>query len=114
MSQIQLSSYSRETLENLLKIIKSYKSWLKQIWKRAQLVDPNNPAPIRALVELHDWLDENEGLKYAQSVIKFAFPTYTWESPLVRKNPELKGGARVCVGDDMVDVSMQKFESLLK
>ena len=114
MSHINLSSYPRETLEHLLKVVKSYRSWLKQIWKRALLEDPKSPTPVRAIVELHGSMDEKDGQRYAESVIKYAFPTYTWESPLVRKNDELKGGARVFVGDDMVDVTMQKFESLLK
>ncbi|MBP9812639.1 hypothetical protein KBC86_04605 [Candidatus Gracilibacteria bacterium] len=114
MSNIQLSSYSRETLEHLLKIVKSYRSGLKQIGKRAKLEDPNNPIPIRAIVELHPSLDEKDGVRYAEAVIHSVFPTYTGESPLIRKNDELKGGARVFVGDDMVDVTMQKFESLLK
>lgn len=114
MDKIQLTSYPRETLEHLLKVVKSYRNGLKQIGKRAKLEDPKNPTPIRALVEIHSGMDEKEWLRYADAVIQFAFPTYTWESPLIRKNDELKGGARVFVGDDMVDVTMQKFESLLK
>jgi hypothetical protein len=47
-------------------------------------------------------------------MIKYAFPSYVGEPPIIRKNDTLKGGARVFVGDDMVDVSMQKFENLLK
>ena len=114
MSNINLASYSRETLEHLLRVAKSYRSGLKQIGKRAKLEDPNAPTPVRALVELHTDMDEKDGLRYAEAVIKYAFPTYTWESPLVKKNEHLKGGARVFVGDDMVDVTMQKFESLLQ
>lgn len=113
MSHINLSSYSRETLEHLLKVVKSYRTGLKQIGKRAKLEDPNTPTPVRAFVEIHSGMDEKEGIRYAQAVIQYAFPTYTWESPVVKVNPELKGGARVFVGDDMVDVTLQKFESLI-
>lgn len=94
--------------------MKSYRNGLKQIGKRTILHDPKNPIPVRAIVEIHSSMDEKEWLRYASAIIKYAFPTYTWESPLVKSNDELKGGARVFVGDDMVDVTMQKFESLLK
>lgn len=114
MSNLNLTSYPRETLEHVLKIVKLYRSHLKQIGKRADFIDPENPPAIRAIVEVHPDIDRDMAQKYAESVIRFAFPNYTGISPVVKINAALKGGARVFVGDDMVDVSMQKFENLLQ
>lgn len=60
MSKTQLHSYPRETLEHLLKILKSYRNGLKQIGKRAQLEDPSSPLPVRAFVEIHSGMNETE------------------------------------------------------
>jgi hypothetical protein len=95
-------------------MLKSYRNGLKQIGKRAILIDPLDPPGIQAVVEMHSGMSEDAARKYAESMIRYAFPSYTGESPVVRTNDTLKGGARVFVGDDMVDVSLQKFESLLK
>jgi hypothetical protein len=114
MSTVNLSSYPRETLEHLLRMLKSYRASLKQIGKRAELIDPLDPPSLRAIIEHHSSMEPEDAEKYAKAAIAFAFPKYTGASAVLRKNDTLKGGARVFVGDDMVDVSLQKFESLLK
>jgi hypothetical protein len=58
MTNSNLSSYSRETLEHLLMMMKSYRNGLKQIGKRAKLIDPNNLPAIRATIEVHSGMDE--------------------------------------------------------
>ncbi len=114
MTTLNLSTYSREQLEHILKMLKSYKNGLKQIGKRAVLIDPKNPPKTRAVIEMHSGLDEKQAEKYAQAVIHTTFPEYSGDTALLRKNDSLKWWARVFVGDDMVDITMQKFESLLK
>lgn len=114
MSTLNLTSYSRETLEHLLLMMKSYRSSLKQIGKRTVLIDPENPPAIAARIEYPSSMEDSFAKEYAQGVLKYAFPAYDGASPLLSKNDSLTGGARVFVGDDMVDVSFQKLESLLK
>lgn len=114
MSSLNLTAYSREQLEHLLKMMKSYRNWLKQIGKRAHLSDPDHPTPIQAVVEYNPTMETKDVTEYALACIRYAFPAYTGASPILKANNELKWGARVFVGDDMVDISFQKFESLLK
>ncbi len=90
MTTISLSSYPRETLEHLLKMLKSYKNGLKQIGKRAVLTDPSDLPPVRAVVEYMPTMEEKDVTQYALSCIRYAFPSYTGEAPLLRPNAELK------------------------
>ncbi len=51
MSLATLSSYSREQLSDVLRILKAYKTGLVQIGHRAYLVDPKENLSIRVRVE---------------------------------------------------------------
>lgn len=95
-------------------MLKSYKNGLRQVGKRISLSDPLNPTPTQAVVEYMSSMTEGDILKYANACLSYAFPEYHGDAPILRKNDTLKWGARVFVGDDMVDVSFQKIESLLK
>ena len=91
MTTIDLSSYPRESLENILRIVKSYRNSLKQIGKRAHLFDPKNPPSIASIIEYASGMERDTVEKYAISCIKNLFPEYTGASPILRKNPELTG-----------------------
>lgn len=65
MPTLNLTSYSRETLEHLLSMMKSYRSSLKQIGKRATLIDPENPPAISARIEYPSSMEENFASQYA-------------------------------------------------
>ena len=51
MSLATLSSYSREQLSDVLRILKAYKTGLVQIGHRAHLTDPQGIQSIRVRVE---------------------------------------------------------------
>jgi hypothetical protein len=51
MSLATLSSYSREQLSDVLRILKAYKTGLVQIGHRAYLVDPKEAMSVRVRVE---------------------------------------------------------------
>ncbi len=112
MTTLDLTSYSRESLEHILHIVKAYRNSLKQIGKRAILSDPKDPPAVTATIEYVSGMDRASVEKYAQSCMKELFPEYTGAAPLLRQNPELMGWVRIFVGDDMIDVSFQKFETL--
>lgn len=90
MTTLDLSSYSRESLEHLLLIMKSYRNSLKQIGRRARIVDPKNPPGVSAIVEYVSGMDKDSVEKYSRSCIAKLFPEYTGEVPIFRENPELK------------------------
>jgi hypothetical protein len=51
MNTFDLSSYSREQLQDTLRILKSYKIAQRQIGSRAILLDPKNPGSPLLRVE---------------------------------------------------------------
>ncbi len=90
MTPLDLTSYSRESLEHMLSIVKSYRTSLRQIGKRAVLIDPKHPPAISATVEYVGGMHKDTVDKYALSCIKKLFPEYTGAAPILRENPELK------------------------
>lgn len=90
MQTLDLSSYSRATLEHILSIAKSYRTSLKQIGKRTALIDHKNPPALRARVEYPSSLHVESVEKYAQSCLAYAFPEYHGENPMLIENNHLK------------------------
>lgn len=90
MTTINISSYSREALEHLLRMLKSYKNGLRQVGKRMTLSDPLHPAPTQAVVEYMSSMTESDALKYAKACLSYAFPEYHGDAPILRKNDTLK------------------------
>ncbi len=88
---------------------------MKQIGNRANLIDPANPPEDKAVIEYAPSMDIPLVNRYAKACLNVSFPQYkNTNSPIVRENPLLTGGVRVFVGDDMVDVSFARFESLVR
>jgi hypothetical protein len=114
MKKLQLSSHSRDTLEAVLRIVKSYRNGLKQIGHRAKLLDPKSPPPIEVVIEYATGMTVESATSYAQKCIEILFPSFSGEKFILRENGLLTGGVRVFVGDDMVDVSYQRLQTLLK
>ncbi len=115
MPTLNLTSYPRETLEHVLSIVKSYRISMKQIGKRAILTDPLDPPQDSVTIEYAPHIDASLIEKYSEACLALSFPEYkSTLPPIIRKNPLLTGGIRLFVGDDMVDVSFARFESLVK
>ncbi|MBP6981147.1 hypothetical protein KBB25_00010 [Candidatus Gracilibacteria bacterium] len=110
-----LSDYSRSDLESTLKILKSYRLSLLQIGKHAKLVDPKNLPALQVRVEYAPSLEESVVKEYAYKCLLEAFPGLEHPSDLsCKENPQISGGIRVFAGDDLVDISLEKFLTLLK
>jgi hypothetical protein len=91
MSTIDLSSHSRETLEHILSVMKGYRTTLKQVGKRAVLIDAKNPPKERAIIEYAPGMDVSSVEAYGSSCIARLFPGYTGDAPVLRENTELTG-----------------------
>lgn len=89
MSKIDLSTYPRDTLEQLLGIVKDYRTALKQIGKRAILIDPKNPPKESARIEYPSTMDAISVSQYAAACIKYAFPEYIGPAPTLLSNDTL-------------------------
>ena len=88
---------------------------MKQIGKRASLVDPADLPETIARIEYASGIDREAVKIYADTCLKQSFPEYhSTHAPTLEENPLLGWGVRVFVGDDMVDVTLSRFESLLK
>jgi hypothetical protein len=88
---------------------------MKQIGKRAHLEDPKNIPLAVARIEYASGIDQKILEKYATACLSYSFPEYKNDAkPLFVENPTLWAGVRVFVGDDMVDITLTHFESLLK
>lgn len=88
---------------------------MKQVGKRAILLDPENMPEVTAIIEYAPSMDISLVDRYARACLRFSFPEFKNSAPpTIRENPLLTGGVRVFVGDNMVDVSFARFESLVK
>lgn len=87
---LSLSSYSRDTLEQVLHIAKLYKISLKQIGKRASLLDPHDLPEALARIEYAPGIEKKTLEKYAEACLAYSFPLYqSKNSPLFVENPAL-------------------------
>ncbi|NRH20710.1 hypothetical protein HOO68_01555 [Candidatus Gracilibacteria bacterium] len=115
MTTATLSTYSREQLSDILRILKLYKTSLVQIGHRARLIDPKNNPDVSVRIEyptgaaLEDirsfavaGLDQFFGIKKIPEDVVFA------------EVPSLIGGIRIFAGDDMINISFQKFANQIK
>lgn len=110
-----LSTYSRETLLDTLRILKLYKTSLVQIGHRAHLQDPKSAHETVIRVEYPQGASMDEVSEFTHFTLKKSFAMDTIPKGIQYvEAPDLIGGIRVFVDDDMVDVSFKKFANLLK
>lgn len=77
MHSLDLSSYSRDTLVDTLRVLKNYKNSLRQVGKRAQLVDTTTPVALPVTVEYIPTLDRALLEKTAAAAVKKFFPEFS-------------------------------------
>lgn len=108
MKTIDLSRYSKEALEGVLPVLKTYEKSLKQIGGRTFLTDTTSP---RIRVEYAPGVNTSTAEAYARSVLATSFSeiTVVLKDIVYHENPQLTGGIRVFCGDDMVDVTFERF-----
>jgi hypothetical protein len=112
---LALSSYSREQLSSVLRILKLYKNGLVQIGRRAHLQDPKEPAVVRVRVEYPSTANRSDIEKFVQGQLSPLFGITDIPSDIVFiESSSLVGGVRIFAGDDMVDISFQRFANQIK
>jgi len=96
MSLATLSSYSREQLTDVLRILKAYKTGLVQIGHRAHLTDPQAPTVVRVRVEYPTGANTEDIRSFALSSMQAYFAIDTIPTDIVFvETPALIGGIRI-------------------
>lgn len=114
MNTKDISHYSREELQDILRVLKTYKQSHRQIGARARIYDPKNPPEPELRVEYASGISQSLLEKILQSAIALHFPDIKDQSNVVyTENTHLTGGIRIFYGDDMVDISFQRFVNMI-
>jgi len=111
---LDLSSYSSQELQDALRILRDYRNARKQIGDRAVLQDPRVPAEKALVIEVSQELQSDELQGFFTQVIQKFFPEASGKTFSVRTRAGLSGGMRIFYGDDMVDLSFERFSELVQ
>lgn len=105
---------TRDQIIDTIRVLKHYKNSLRQVGKRAVLMDPRSPTVEMPLIEYAPGIETTFLKKYSETAMTTHFPDYTGslESIIFRENKNLTAGIRVHFCDDLVDISFQKFTHL--
>ncbi len=115
MSLDTLSSYSREQLSEVLRILKAYKTGLVQIGHRARLIDSKESEVLAVRVEYPSGVSLVDIQAFAVGSLKEYFSLVKKSEDIVFVEvPSLIGGIKIFAWDDMVDVSFQRFANQIK
>jgi hypothetical protein len=113
-STIELSSYSLEELTEALRVMKSYRTSLRQIGARAKLEDPKHQVAPSFSIEYAPGFTIDIVQSFARSAVSEYFPEALFDDNVTFiENKKITGGIRIFYGDDMMDVSFEKFKNLL-
>ncbi len=107
-------SLTRDQIIDTIRVLKNYKNSLRQVGKRAILMDPRSLMEDIPLVEYASGIDQSLLRKYSESATSVYFPDYLGSSDAItfRENANLTAGIRIHFGDDLVDISFQKYKHL--
>jgi len=114
MKSINLSNYSPELLDEVLSVLRFYTTALKQIWDRAELRNPKQAKISQVRVEYARWADESFVQSFTGKILSRFFPDSDKDACTYTENPKITGWIRIFFGDDMVDISFEKFAHLIK
>ncbi len=115
MTTATLSSYSREQLSDVLRIIKLYKTSLVQIGHRARLIDPQIDNEVRVRVEYPSGASLEDIRSFAVASLGNFFDLKKIPKDIsFVEIPSLIGGIRIFAWDDMINISFQKFANQIK
>lgn len=114
MPKNSLSSHSRESLLDTLRVLKSFVLASKQVGKRAHLADPKHPSAPTVRIEYSPSVELSFVKDFSEQVMKRYFEE-THDLPReFKENAHLAGGIRLFLSDDMVDISFDRFAHLMK
>ena len=110
------TSLTRDQIIDTIRVLKNYKNALRQVGKRAILMDPRYPMIAAPVVEYTSGIETTFLKKYSDSAMISYFPDYTGSSDAItfRENKNLTSGIRIHFGDDLVDISFQKYMHLFQ
>jgi hypothetical protein len=114
MKSLNLSSYSPELLGEVLSVLRFYTAALKQIGARAELRDPKGPRSSNLKVEFSPGSDQSFVRDFTQKLITSFFSEMKSEECVYEENPHITGWIRMFFGDDMIDISFERFAHLIK
>ena len=109
MSSVNLSSYTREDLTDILRILKLYKTSYGQIGRRARMRDPRIQSLPLVRVEYPSGSQLDGIRSFATQSLKKFFSIENPQNILFEEKNALVGGIRLFVDDDMMDVSFSRF-----
>lgn len=110
MLQKNILSYSRDELSDVLRILKEYRTSLKQIGNRAVLSDSKHKSPKTFRIEHTSVASQDFVRDFASGAIRRYFPEASLDTEQrFIVNDAIVGGIRIFYGDDMVDLSFQDF-----
>ncbi len=110
-----LATLSREEITFSLKLLKEYRNALKQIGNRASLADIAFPK-----VHIRVEYAPHAGMDHAKKMVESLFERFFRDIPYsastteFTENPALSGGIRLFAGDEMMDISFDRFIPILK
>ena len=109
-------SLTRDQIIDTIRVLKNYKNSLRQVGKRAVLMDPRFPMVEMPLIEYASGIETTFLKKYSDSAMTSYFPDYSGSSDAItfRENTNLTSGIRIHFGDDLVDISFQKYMHLFQ
>jgi len=111
-----LETMSLSDAKTLLKHMRSYADMTNKLWMRWRKLFNKNISNAQSFsVEYFPALGEQWAWKQAESVFSKSFSLNPDKSEVVfSPNPNLKGGMKVYVDDNMVDLSYKKIENLMQ
>ncbi len=110
----KIATLSREEITFSLKLLKEYRNALKQIGNRASLSDIAFPK-VHIRVEYAPHASMDHAKKMVESLFGRFFQdiSYVAETTEFTENPKLSGGIRLFAGDEMMDISFDRFLPIL-
>lgn len=113
-STLDLTSYSLEELTDVLRIMKGYRTSLRQIGAKAKLEDPKHPQAPTLSIEYAPGFSMDTVRSFAHATVSRYFPETAIDNTVsFVENKNITGGIRIFYGDDMMDVSFEKFKNVL-
>ncbi|MCD5385377.1 hypothetical protein LRZ95_01780 [Candidatus Gracilibacteria bacterium] len=110
-----LEGLDKAELELLLKDLKIYKDLIKKVGKRGkQIFDNKFNNKNEFVVEYYGDIDESFVLAKAKEIYNKIFDINVKDDDIkLVKNNEIKGGMKIYLNDNLIDLSFLKFYNIL-
>lgn len=111
-----LEKLNKAELEKLLKNLRLYNDLTKKVWKRGRGIYNHIFKWVNSyVVEYYSAIEEDYVLTQALDIYKKTFNLDVKKEDIkLVKNEKLRGGIKIYLNDNLVDLSFLKFYNLLK